>query len=83
MKRSRKLALLGMLCLAAAVALGIAWLIICTATGIGLVMNGPWLVALLAAGVGAGFGFASCLEEAKELREEQQLRSAETSRIFR
>lgn len=83
MKRSQKLALIGMLCIAAAVALGIAWLIICAITGVGLVMNGPWLVALLAAGVGAGLGVASCLEEAKERREELQLRSVEASQAVR
>ena len=77
MKRSHKLALIGVLCIAAAVMLGTAWLLICTVTGIGLAMNGPWLVALLAAGVGAGFGLASCIEEARELREERQLRSVE------
>lgn len=83
MKRSHKLALIGMLCLAAAVVLGIAWLLICAVMGIGLAMSGPWLVALLAASIGAGFGFASCLEEAKELREERQLRSSEASQAVR
>lgn len=83
MKRSQKLALIGMLCIAAAVALSIAWLIICAVMGIGLVMNGPWLIALLAASIGAGFGFASCLEEAKERREERQLRSIEVSQAVR
>lgn len=83
MKRSHKLALISMLCLAAAVALGIAWLLICAVMGIGLVMNGPWLIAVLTAGVGAWFGFASYLEEAKELREERQLRSSEASQAAR
>lgn len=68
MKRSHKLALIGVLCIAAAIALSIAWLLICAIMGIGLVMNGPWLIALLAASIGAGFGFAAWLEEAKELR---------------
>ena len=61
MKRSHKLALIGVLFLAVAVALGIAWLLICAVMGLGLVMNGPWLVALLAASIGAGCGFASWL----------------------
>ena len=83
MRRSNKLALIGMLCIAAAVMLGIAWLIISAIIGIGLVMNGPWLIALLAASIGAGFGFAAYLEEAKELRKEGQLRSSEASRAAR
>ena len=83
MKRSHKLALIGMLCLAAAVVLGIAWLLIWAVMGIGLVMNGPWLIALLTASIGAGFGFAAYLEEAKELREERQLSSSEASQAAR
>lgn len=72
MKRSQIYGLLGVLCIAAALMLGLAWFIVCTAAGVGLLMNGPWLIAILIAALGAVFGFASCVAELREKDDERR-----------
>lgn len=47
MKRSHLSWLGAAACVATAIAIGIPWFIICMATAGRLLMNGPWLVAIL------------------------------------
>lgn len=81
MKRSQIYGLLGVLCIAAALMLGLAWFIVCTATGVGLLMNGPWFIAVLIAALGAVFGFASHVADLRE-RDEAKRRADELKRLI-
>lgn len=66
MKRSQKLALLAVLCVLSGLLLGFAWFIFSLAIGGELLMNGPWFIALLITGLGAGLAFASAVAEGRE-----------------
>lgn len=83
MKRHIKLRVLAILLTLAGAMLGAIWAVFSLAFAGQLLMNGPWLVALLTVALGAGLAFASIVSEAREQRAEdrrllelQRLRSA-------
>lgn len=70
--KSSNLKALAVLCTLAGMVLGFAWFIVSMLMGGVLLMNGPWLVALLACAIGAIFAFASMVAEERERREARE-----------
>lgn len=75
MKRHIKLRVLAILLTLAGAMLGAIWAVFSLAFAGQLLMNGPWLVALLTVALGAGLAFASIVSEVREQRAEDRRRS--------
>lgn len=72
MKRSQRLKLSASALVVLGLLVAFAWLIGSLASGVGLLMNGPWLVAVLLCALGAILAFASMVAEAREREESRQ-----------
>lgn len=76
MKRHIKLRVLAILLTLAGAMLGAIWAVFSLAFAGQLLMNGPWLIAVLACALGVALAFGSMVAEAAERRERvEQLRA--------
>lgn len=66
MSASKRWGILSGMMLLAAVLLGATWWIACMALGVGMLINGPYLIALLCALLGVAFAWASVRAERLE-----------------
>lgn len=72
MKRSQRLKASASALVVLGLLVALAWLIGSLASGVGLLMNGPWLAAILLTALGAVLAFASMAAEDREREESRQ-----------
>lgn len=74
MKRSLKLKRIAVLWALAGILIAAVWLITCLIVGMGLLMNGPWLIAISLLVGSTVFSFAAMFAEDSEWHEDDQER---------